>query len=122
MASKPSPNAGDVPIVLDGEDFVLKPSLDCASTLSRQGGGFAGMSSRLATIDLDATVMVITQGLGLKGQDAKEVPGKVYRTGVGELAGPCIRFVNNLANGGRPPNEEEGDDTGNSARPQMASS
>jgi len=122
MASKPSPNAGDVPIVLDGEDFVLKPSLACASTLSRQGGGFAGMSSRLATIDFDATVMVITQGLGLKGQDAKGIDEKIYLTGVGELAGSCIRFINILANGGRPPNEEAGDDSGGSARPQTASS
>lgn len=107
--SKPEPGAGDVEIVLEGETFKLTPTLQASTFLSRQGGGLVGMVQRLSQMEMDAVVMVVAQGLGLSGQVSKDLPGKIYRTGLAELSGPCITFCNHLMNGGRPPSQEDSD-------------
>jgi len=114
---RPSPGAGNVPITLDGEDRELVPSLGACTFLSRQGGGLMGLVQRCGALDMDAIVMVIAQGLGLMGQGSKDLPNLVYRTGVSDLAGPCIRFINILANGGKPPSEEDAADADGDPRP-----
>jgi hypothetical protein len=107
--NKPAPGAGNVPIELDGEERVLTPSLRAATTLSRQAGGLMGAVERCGRLDFDTIRSVIGLGLGLTEHGSKDLPEKVYRTGLMALSGPAIRFLHILSNGGRPIDPEEAD-------------
>lgn len=104
---KPRIGAGDVELDLDGERVVLRPTLRTAQRLSRQSGGLARAIERVGNLELDAMVEVVQAGTGKDGSD---IADKVWRTGLPPLAAPCIRFLSNLANGGRPASESEGSD------------
>lgn len=114
--SKPALGAGNVTINLDGESVTLRPTLQAAQAISRQSGGISGAVRAVGQFDLDAIVSVVTLGLGLTGNDAKEVPGRVYRTGLTDLIGPVSNYLTILANGGRPVTGGEED-----ADPQVSS-
>lgn len=116
---KPALGAGNVPIELDGEEMALKPSLRAATTLSRQAGGLMGAVERCGRLDFDTIRSVIGLGLGLTENGSKDLPEKVYRTGLMTLSGPAIRFLHILSNGGRPVDPEEADE--DRADPQTAS-
>jgi hypothetical protein len=109
-SNKPAPGAGDVPIELDGDSVVLKPSLDAAMQASRLANGLTGAIDRCARYDLDTIIRVVALGLGLTGNGSKDLPGKVYRTGVHIVAPACIRFLNILSNGGRPIGDGDDDE------------
>lgn len=90
---------GDVEIELDGEMVTLRPTLKAALTLTNGQGGLPVMVQRCINLEMDAIVSIISHGLGVY---SKDLPEKVYRTGLFALSGKCIRFLNILANGGRP--------------------
>ncbi|PSJ60744.1 hypothetical protein [Pseudaminobacter soli (ex Li et al. 2025)] len=100
--SKAALGAGNVEIELDGETVTLRPSLQAAQTISRQAGGISSALSAVGRFEFDTIVTVVTLGLGLTGNDAKEVPGRVYRTGLSDLIAPLSIYLANIANGGRP--------------------
>lgn len=91
--------AGDVTIVLDGEEVTLRPSLKAAQGVSRLSGGILGAVEALSRFDLDVLVNVVALGLGKKPSEVEEA---VWRTGVSELAPRAIEFATIIANGGRP--------------------
>lgn len=111
--NKPLPGVGDVSIKLVDlktqaeEPFVLKPSLHAAMHLSRQAGGILNLIRRCEGYDFDTINMVVAFGLGYTGTGPKELPGRVFATGMTTLAAPCITYLYNLANGGRPMTEAD---------------
>lgn len=102
MSKKTHIGAGNVEIELDGETCTLKPSLQACQALSRMRGGINNTVRAVGDLDFDAMVTVIGLGLGLSGKELKDLPEKVYETGLPELSGPLIRYLSNVANGGKP--------------------
>lgn len=102
---------GNVEIILDGEPLILRPSLKAALVLSNGQGGIPVMVQRCINLEMDAITSIISHGLGVW---SKDIPEKVYNTGLFTLSGKCIHFLNILANGGRPLLSEEDKEESNS--------
>jgi hypothetical protein len=113
MVDKATLGAGNVPIVLDGEEYVLRPTLGAALFLVRQPGGLQAMSNRIfVQIDLDAATTVVQHGLGYPSRslEAAALPDKVWRTGLTDgLAEKCVLYLRVLAGGGQLPAEARDD-------------
>jgi hypothetical protein len=95
----------EITINLDGEQLVLRPSLLAAQQLSRAAGGFVELNNRISKLDFDTIVSVVALGLGYGAGTTRQpqnLEERVWRTGLAELAVPCVQFVTLLANGGRP--------------------
>lgn len=113
MADKPRLGAGNVDIELNGETRTLKPSLRAAKGISQQFGGFQKAFDSIAALDLDTFIAVVALGLNVTGEDAKEIPDLVWRTGMPNLAEPIARYLSILANGGRPIDDTGGEEQEN---------
>lgn len=112
--SRPEIGAGDVVVTLDGETVTLRPSLKACTTLSRAQGGITGLVQKCLNYEFDTILSIIVAGLGMVGTGSKDLPERVYKTGLTELAAPCIRYLHIVANGGRYPlvqGEEEMDES-----------
>lgn len=101
------PGIGDVPIVLDGKEMLLKPSLQACMDISRLAGGGQAAIQRCLALEFDTICAVISAGLGLNPVQAKKLPAAVYATGTISLHGACIDFIHIVNNGGRPPDPTE---------------
>ncbi len=101
---------GDVEIKLNGSVDTLRPTLAAAKRVNSHGG-FANVVNRLQAADLDFYIMVVAAGLNKKNADVEDA---VYRTGLPALGADVVKFVNILANGGKPFDTEapQGDGTG----------
>lgn len=115
----PAIGDGDVIVTIAGEDYVLKPTPRAALAISREqgGGGLATAKQKVLVEDFDTIVLVICQGVGLMPRYQKEMPAKVFETGLAELKGPVFKYLDHLSHGGRPPRipedeaeDEDGDD------------
>ncbi len=96
-------NAGEVPINLNDEELVLKPTVRAATAISRQFDGFATARARLVAENFDSVVFILRMGLNLSDKDARDLPERVYKNGItAELLIPLINYVAILGNGGRP--------------------
>lgn len=84
------------------DEVVLRPSLMAAQAISRQSGGISSAVRAVGNFDFDMIVSVVTLGLGAKGEEAKAIPEKVWRTGLTDLVGPISDYLTIIANGGRP--------------------
>jgi hypothetical protein len=107
-SDEPRLGAGDVPITLNGQQHVLRPTLDACRKLSRVQGGLWALGTRVAQIDFDAIVSVIRIGLDLApaGEAKLDLERAVYETGLRELAQPVQDFIVAVGNGGRRPGAE----------------
>lgn len=120
---KPRAGDGDVPVTIDGEEFVLTPNFNAAKLLSARSGGILNMVDRVVKLDVEAVLDVITLGLGYgpARRPPKDLAERIWRTGMtdstGGLADRCIEYLHILANGGRPlardPDEEAHQDSAN---------
>lgn len=107
---------GDVPIQLDDEELVLRPTLYAAQTISRQSGGIAGAVERVLKLDFDAVLSVISIGLGYG--PSKKAPAdlaeRIWRTGLsddtGSLAERAVTYLRVLSAGGRLPQKEKAEE------------
>ena len=100
-------NIGDVPVMIDGEQRVLKPTLRAISMISTQFGGIAKARDLLIAQDFNATVAITRHGLNLSDKDAKALPEQIFATGLTtDLLLPLIRYLAILANGGKPPPDD----------------
>ena len=106
---KPKLGAGDVPIILDGEKFVMRPTLAAAQKISRQSGGILEAVRKVGAFDMDMIVSVIGAGLGTLPREYDELGEKVFNTGLANVVTPVIEFLGVISGGGRPP-PEEGDE------------
>ena len=110
--ANPSLGAGDIEVNILGEERKLVPSLRAAKVISKDFGGGLGAINRISQFDLDAITRIISVGLGLTANGEKQFANgegleeAVYKTGVMELAAPCIRYIHVILNGGKPPSEE----------------
>lgn len=102
--------AGNIDIELDGETVILRPNLKAAQNISRQKGGIMAAVDAVGKFDFDTMVNVIVLGLGVDGKEARDIPEKVYSTGMADLVAPVINYLTILANGGRPVSETTDDD------------
>ena len=100
--AKPSLGAGNVDIELDGETYTLRPTLKAAQNISRAKGGIMAAVDAVGKFDFDTMVSVIALGIGAEGKEARDLPDKVWSTGMADLTGPVITYLSILANGGRP--------------------
>lgn len=95
--------AGNVPITLDGEEAVLRPSLKAAQTISKQSGGIIAAVQAVGRFDFETIVAVIALGLGVsQAREVQTLAEKVYSTGLTDLVEPVTKFLTIIANGGRP--------------------
>jgi hypothetical protein len=99
---------GEVAIMLDGKEVVLKSSLAAAKRINANGG-FSHVANRLGQGDLDYYILVTAAGLDKKASD---VENAVYKTGMPYLVTPLSTFVDYLCNGGRPAAPSEGSGSG----------
>ncbi len=88
----------DIAIKLDGKPVALRPTRKAAVAVS-SAGGFQNVVNRLQSGDLIYYDMVVAAGLDKKPADVGEA---VFRSGLPALADGLVRYVNLLANGGRP--------------------
>lgn len=107
MSDKPEPGAGDVSIRIGDQDFVLRPTLEAALSLSRQDGGIVTTINAVANLSLDAVARVVRLGLGKQAErwPDRELERLLWQQGLtdrGRVVRPCIDFLMNLVNGGRP--------------------
>ncbi len=117
--SEHNTHSGDVMINLtDNGEVALKPTLDAAIRLSSAPGGINKMVDRCVNYEFDAILTVVQVGIG---ENSKDLPGIVFRTGMIELAPSCIEFLHVIANGGRslsdkPEQKEDGTPLANSSQ------
>lgn len=98
--------SGDVEIRIDGRTMALRPSLNAIIGLSNYKGGLSMVVGAIQALDFETMTIVIALGLGREsGTEDKELSNKVYQTGIINLVAPCTRYVNILANGGKPLDE-----------------
>lgn len=118
MAEIAAPNAGDIPITLDGEKHVLKPSLEACIGVSKIAGGLSQAVARCHQLNFETVCEVIGYGLNAtSGPQRKQVEALVYKTGVIAVAAEAIAFIRTIANGGQRPTEE-GDGEGEGPLPE----
>lgn len=104
-------NDGEVEITLNGTPRVLRPTLNAMQALSRSHNGLAGVRDALVRQDVDAVCNVLFHGMNLKESERKDLPKVVWKNGItGELLIALIKYVAILGNGGKPLDEDEGDD------------
>lgn len=101
---------GDVEIILNGKAETLRPSLGAAKRVNA-AGGFSNVVSRIQAVDLEFYILVVAAGLGKKNA---EVEDAVYKTGLPALGADVVKFINILANGGKPfePETSDGETSG----------
>lgn len=104
------PGAGNIEIELDGEARVMTPSLVACMAISNLAGGLNSAAQRCLQLDMDTICQIVIAGLGLNQNQSKLIPELVYRTGLMQLAGPCVDFINIVGNGGRPLGDDQPED------------
>lgn len=106
--------AGEMPVTLNDDELILKPTLRAMTAINRQFSGLANARQQLVAENFEAVVFILRYGLNLTDQAAKDLPDRVYQNGItGELLVALIKYVAILGNGGKPlPDEpvETGDE------------
>lgn len=113
-------NAGYVALELlerngdETETLCLKPTLAAIKAISTHFGSIQDAMQRVAARNFQAVEYIVQQGLALDKKAARGLDERIYRTGVNDVAGPCIEYLGVLQRGGRPltdePESDEGDE------------
>lgn len=117
MADDAAPGAGNVPIMLNGVEHQLVPTLGACMAISGIAGGLNAAVQRCVALDFVTICQVIEAGMNLNPTQAKKLREEVYAAGLINLFGPCIDFIQIVANGGRPPPAAEDGDHADPPRP-----
>lgn len=95
--------AGNVTIILLGEERVLRPTLRAARSISAKAGGIMSAVQAIGRFDFDAMLTVVSLGLDItKPAEVNDLAEKIYGTGMADLVEPVTTYLSILANGGRP--------------------
>lgn len=113
MNDAPTPRlgSGSIPIVLNGTEYELKPTIAAWRTLSRYKGGLRGVIDALLTMDADTAVRVVEVGLGpTVAKQVEHLEDAVFLAGMtddtGGIISKCVNYVMVLGRGGRPLEED----------------
>lgn len=110
--STPSVGSGNVTVKILDEEYTLVPNLRAAKAISSKYGGGLAAVGRIGQMDIDVIVDIIATGLSLTPNGIKKFANEtgleeaVFKTGLFELSGPCVKFVHILMNGGKPVGED----------------
>ena len=77
---------GTTEIVLNGETYILKPTLGAVRAVEAYFGGLRGASQALNALSIVGCSVVIAAGAGLTGKAADAVADQVWQAGVIEVA------------------------------------
>ncbi len=113
--AEPEIGVGNIPLQLGADLVVLKPTTEACLLLCRAPGGLYGAGSivdRLIRCDIDTMVFIIRAGANLPASVAviRQMEKAVFEYGLVNLRDRLSEFVGIVANGGRPPETEEGGD------------
>jgi hypothetical protein len=64
---------GEVPVSLDDDELILRPTLRAMTQLSRTYGGLAKVRAELVAENIDAIATVLRLGAGMSDRDAKDL-------------------------------------------------
>lgn len=120
MADKPEYGAGDVPIMIDGQEKHLRPTLEACIAISKLNGGLAVAIQKCGQLDFDMICEIVAHGLGAtSGPQRKLIAEAVFKGGVISVSAACIEFVRTIANAGQRPadDDEEDGESGPLAQP-----
>lgn len=92
---------GEVPIIIDGKEYVLRPTLAVALEFAKDD--LTELVQRCVRLNFSTIQRVIIAGLG---RSSRDLPALIYKTGLRNVNGPCITLLTNLANGGKPVADE----------------
>lgn len=96
-------NEGEVEVILNAQPITLRPTLAAMTALNRLYAGFGPLQARLMAQDVDAIIATIRIGANLKDDAAKRLERRVFHNGLTpDLIIPLIRYVDIVANGGKP--------------------
>lgn len=98
---------GDVIVILNGSEEVLRPTWEAAYKLSQIAGGLYKLQNACGLADMEALALTLSIGMGVKLNDSFRE--RVYLSGTWGLTLPCQTFIANVSNGGRPLKPVEGD-------------
>lgn len=109
MGKKARPGAGDVRIVLDGEEMVLTPSLEACMAISKMAGdSLVAGCQRCSRLDFEFICDVLAHGLNATSPALKkDLREKVYKTGVIAVSADALLFLRTIMNGGERPVDDE---------------
>jgi hypothetical protein len=96
---------GQMDLKLGGETVVLTANLFAGRAICRHFGGVQAALNRVAAGDIEAFIVIVRAGLGIKADaDAKaqDIDERVFRGGILSLTSPLTEFLLSVANGGRP--------------------
>lgn len=112
--SGPIVGGGKVPIILEGKEYFLEPSLEACLELARSPVGLGGLIDRCKAMHFETICMIIGVGLRPNGkalnprQRDQMIPKAVYEAGIIDVAGICMEYLTVILNGGRElPDEED---------------
>lgn len=99
--------SGDITLMLNGEEHILRPSLQAATALSATFGGLSKAFDGLMNRDLGTYQAVVKAGIvTAKNISTKDLQEAVWRAGMVTLSEPLIDFLGLLNNGGRKPGSD----------------
>lgn len=102
---------GKVEIMLDGRPVFLIPTVEACLAISRLDGGLNSAVRRCHALDFDTICDVVAAGIGANPIQRKDaIPKAVFQTGLFNIAASCIEFINVVANGGRPMDDDDKED------------
>lgn len=122
-----TPGEANETITLEGNERLMRPSIEMALHFSRGPGGIHGATMRCINLDMDTIVEVVRMSVpGLQSTDPKmlkRVQREVYAIGLREVGTKCCAILAALANGGRKSNNEpnESNGEGDDPLPEAAS-
>ena len=92
---------GFVKLALDGREYILKPTLDAAMTLSNIQGGLSGAAAAVSSQNLVAMTQVIQAGASLPDSEFKAIQVRIWKAGTAKIWPDVYHFIQNLQAGGR---------------------
>lgn len=112
-SKQPEPGAGDITILLDGKEQVLRPTLHACMEISKFAGGAQNAIRRCLAMEFEIICEIIAIGTGFTSmKERRLIEEAVYQTGTIGLAAECILFIRTINNGGRIPVDDDGDEGG----------
>lgn len=107
---KNEPGAGDVPILLGGEELVLVPSLEACRAIAKMAGESLNVAAARVgeRLDFEFIVEVVALGVGATSPHLKkDIAQRIYEQGVVSVAADVILYIRTIMNGGRRPDDDD---------------